>query len=178
MECARKSSLAWYYRNIERCKEKKRKWRNENKDKEREKQRNRRKNKREELYKKSQKWFREHPDKRKEYDRKWYAENKEKVKRKIRKWRANNPDKVKEQYHLRLARKKANGGIITAGEWIDLCNHYDNKCLCCGKKGLKLTLDHVIPTSKGGTNTIDNAQPLCGSCNSRKGTKHIDYRNI
>ncbi len=52
---------------------------------------------------------------------------------------------------------------------------YEHACLCCGRKG-RLTFDHVIPLSKGGENTILNAQPLCRSCNCSKYTSIIDYR--
>ena len=60
-------------------------------------------------------------------------------------------------------------------EWIDLCEKYDNLCLCCKKKN-PLTVDHVIPISKGGLNIIENIQPLCKKCNCAKHDKIIDYR--
>lgn len=50
------------------------------------------------------------------------------------------------------------------------------RCLCCFSED-NLTIDHVIPISKNGSNEIDNFQTLCKSCNSRKSRKIIDYRN-
>lgn len=44
------------------------------------------------------------------------------------------------------------------------------KCQYCGKRGgSNLTLDHVIPQSKGGPNTWQNLVTACGPCNTRKG---------
>ena len=31
-----------------------------------------------------------------------------------------------------------------------------------------LTVDHIVPFSKGGSDTLDNYQPACRDCNSKK----------
>lgn len=54
-------------------------------------------------------------------------------------------------------------------------NKYGKICLCCGSDNY-ISLDHIVPVFHGGENSIDNLQPLCRSCNSRKGTNIIDYR--
>ena len=38
-----------------------------------------------------------------------------------------------------------------------------------------LTIDHVIPKSRGGTDHVENLQLLCGACNSIKGDREMAY---
>jgi 5-methylcytosine-specific restriction endonuclease McrA len=49
------------------------------------------------------------------------------------------------------------------------------KCRACGATE-DITLDHIVPLCVGGKNSIKNLQPLCMSCNSRKGGQVVDYR--
>lgn len=123
-------------------------------------------------------WVIENIERVKEKKREWTIKNKDKVLELKRMWQKKNKDKVTEYNHTRRALKLKDGGKITAKEWRDLKTKYNNTCLCCGRNDVKLTLDHVVPISPPfyGKNTIDNAQPLCGICNSSKGAKVIDYR--
>lgn len=76
-------------------------------------------------------------------------------------------------------RKRGAIGSHTFGEWELLKKQYDYTCPCCDRKEpvIKLTQDHIIPLSKGGSDNIENIQPLCIGCNSRKHTKIINYLN-
>jgi len=45
-----------------------------------------------------------------------------------------------------------------------------NRCQYCGSAD-KLTLDHVLPRSRGGRDTWENLVTACMSCNNRKGNR-------
>lgn len=77
---------------------------------------------------------------------------------------------------VRAHKIRAQDGQFSSAEWEALCTRYGNICLRCGAAGVPLTVDHVVPISKGGTNWITDVQPLCKPCNSWKGTKTIDFR--
>jgi 5-methylcytosine-specific restriction endonuclease McrA len=49
---------------------------------------------------------------------------------------------------------------------------YASSCYFCDSRE-KITMDHIIPLSRGGRHSIGNLQPLCKSCNSSKKTRFI-----
>lgn len=135
-------------------------------------------------------WKKKYPERsrksHRDYERKHKAEALERVKkyqradperrrRNERLYAQRHPEANRIKTNRRRTRMTAAGGSFTAAEWKALCKRYGNRCLCCGKRR-KLTADHVIPVSKGGTSNIDNIQPLCGPCNSSKRDKTTDYR--
>ncbi len=46
-----------------------------------------------------------------------------------------------------------------------------NKCGYCGKSGNDLTIDHILPKSRGGADTWENLVTCCIRCNNKKGNK-------
>ncbi|HWP44631.1 MAG TPA: HNH endonuclease, partial [Blastocatellia bacterium] len=50
-------------------------------------------------------------------------------------------------------------------------DHY--RCQYCGKRGgaFDLTIDHILPASRGGGNSPDNLVTACLPCNQRKGNR-------
>lgn len=45
-------------------------------------------------------------------------------------------------------------------------------CKQCGTRA-NLSVDHIVPESKGGSLNLDNLQTLCKKCNSSKGMKVV-----
>ena len=64
----------------------------------------------------------------------------------------------RERSHRHITRK----AVLARDDWT---------CQYCGKRQGGLTVDHVIPRSRGGASTWDNIVAACAPCNRRKGDR-------
>ncbi len=53
----------------------------------------------------------------------------------------------------------------------NLLQRDNNCCQYCGYKGEKLSIDHVLPRSRGGLDSWENVTTACLSCNVKKGSR-------
>ena len=75
---------------------------------------------------------------------------------------------------LRAARSK---GTHTADQWQHLVDELGGRCAKCGGYGSSVALqkDHITPIYQGGSDGIDNLQPLCTPCNAAKGPESFSW---
>lgn len=93
-----------------------------------------------------------------------------------RRYTQRHPEQVKKKIALRKQREAAAPGHMLQVDWYALCEWAGYRCLACGESA-PLFPDHVVPITAGGSHDLENRQPLCRPCNSRKGVDRIDYRN-
>lgn len=89
----------------------------------------------------------------------------------------DHPEKNRVKHHRRRARLANAPGFMPMDGWNITLGFYGARCAQCGSKK-KLTLDHVVPLSWGGENSLRNSQVLCLSHNCSKGDhRDTDYRD-
>ena len=52
------------------------------------------------------------------------------------------------------------------------------RCVYCGNGGGRLTLDHVVPRSRGGESIWENVVTSCAPCNLRKGNRTLEEASM
>lgn len=50
---------------------------------------------------------------------------------------------------------------------------WERQCAYCDKQDVPLQIEHIIPTSHGGSHRVANLTLACGSCNQKKGSRDI-----
>jgi hypothetical protein len=139
----------------------------------------------------SRKYYQEHREEHLARTRKYVQENKEFV-RKIhqeynrkhkkrvththRVWTHRNKNRVFEYHKRRRIALLASEGNWSIAQFEELCQRLEWKCPYCGcsLSWRTVTVDHIVPVVKGGSNRIENINPSCWSCNASKGARDLE----
>lgn len=91
---------------------------------------------------------------------------------KRRKEYLEHPFRYKEQRARRRARIRNAEGSATKTQIKAKFDYYGNRCIYCGCRE-NLTVEHIKPLSRGGSNWPANLAPACKNCNLRKGDRKL-----
>lgn len=131
---------------------------------------------REEIKEYWREYCRERKSKKREYDQQYRIANRDKIRAGKKKWVENNRESIRLKGRvyaaLRNARKRKTGGSYTKKDIKDQYARQHGKCYYCGQKvGDTYHVDHVVPLSRGGSNSPENLVVACVHCNLSKSNK-------
>lgn len=99
----------------------------------------------------------------------YYAEIREMKNARQRRYRQANPARTKGYAAQRRSRAV---GVLSEKDWLSVLRQWRHRCAYCESDG-PLTMDHVVPLSRGGRHTVGNVVPACGPCNGSKFNKFL-----
>jgi 5-methylcytosine-specific restriction endonuclease McrA len=82
------------------------------------------------------------------------------------------PTIVRLRVYIRVPYKKI---VLSRKNILRRDNH---KCQYCSRSDLTLTIDHIVPKSKGGTDSWENLVAACVKCNNKKGDRSPEDANM
>ena len=201
--CKNKQAAEYYQNNKEKAKEyyqnnkeqinkQRKEYLQNNKEKINNQQRERYQNNKEKIKEYQKEYKQKNKEKinkqQKEYNKEYYQNNKEQIKESQKEYHQNNPHKTREKDRKRRALKRANiHKPYTEDQVLKL---YGKDCHICkkpvnllanrspGAPGWEqgLHIDHVIPLSKGGPDSLNNVKPAHGLCNLQKNNSLLSSR--
>ena len=117
-------------------------------------------------------YYQKNKEKIRENQKVWEIENKEKRNKQRRIFRKNNPEVFKIRDLLNNIRQRSVISPDLSREQIVQIFERDDGCVYC-RKETNLTIDHIIPLTKGGRNIYANLVIACVSCNCSKNNRDV-----
>jgi 5-methylcytosine-specific restriction endonuclease McrA len=107
-------------------------------------------------------------ERKKNYDFVYRQVNKERIAKVSRKYHVSNPERARDAAHRRRSIQMNNGSFKIYKK--ELFKIYNSPCFYCGSLN-KITIDHIVPISRGGAHSIGNLVAACAFCNGSKHNK-------
>lgn len=102
----------------------------------------------------------------------YYEKNKTVVLERNRKWIKNNREKMRSYNNKRRALKRGSTGEYSDADVYKKRVEQRDLCYWCHEAlNNKYHIDHVVPLSRGGSNSPENIVISCPKCNLKKGSK-------
>lgn len=90
-------------------------------------------------------------------------------------WQCEDKERVRRRRRNALLREARARGTHTADEWTAVLREVAGECVRCGRTDMNLEKDHVQPLYQGGSDAIENLQPICAPCNAAKGPEDLNW---
>lgn len=100
--------------------------------------------------------------------RRWKEANRERVRSSNAKYRATERGRSTQAAHKH---RRRGAGNITSASVRDVLREANGMCAWCSAVNVKITVDHVIPIARGGTNERGNLVGACLDCNVSRGKR-------
>ena len=92
-----------------------------------------------------------------------------------KKWAQENPDKKIESVHRRIARLYGQVEFDLPKDFIKiLIEKQNHHCIYCARDNVQLTVEHMLPLSRGGKHCFSNIVLACTTCNFSKNNKTLE----
>jgi len=103
-------------------------------------------------------------------NRRWRERNLDAQRKRVKEYQKANPEIKRISEAKRRSQKLGNGVFRILPK--EVRHILAQPCAECGTvEGI--TLDHIVPISRGGRHSVGNLQPLCATCNSSKNSKYL-----
>lgn len=114
--------------------------------------------------------------KKREYDKRYREKNRDKIVSRQNSWKQENIEHARMKGRAATARhnalKRNAEGHYTEKDIKRIYKQQGGRCFYCKVVvGIKYHVDHVIPLSRGGSNSPENIVIACPACNVRKSSK-------